>query len=565
MAVKLVIIGGVAGGATAAARARRLDESAQIVVFERGEHISFANCGLPYYIGGAIEERDDLLVTTKKSFAKRYNIDVRTNTEVTRIFPNTREVEAVDSASGKTYRERYDYVLLSPGAEPAKPPIPGIDLPGVYRLRNIPDADRIKTHVDERSPKTAVVVGAGFIGLEMVENLVDRGCSVTVVEMLNQVMPPFDPEMAGLIQAHLKDKGVDLRLGEQVSTIEEPAHGLAVRLKSGDSVPADLVVMSIGVTPENKLAKQANLQLGERGGIVVNSAMRTSDPRIYAVGDAVVIRDYITGFPTMIALAGPANKQARIAADNIMGRASVYRGSIGASIVKVFDIAAASVGLSEKQLNRYELPYLVSNTHSGSHASYYPGAEKLSIKLMFSPGNGRVLGAQIVGGEGVDKRIDVIATAIHGAMTVFDLEELELAYAPPYSSAKDPVNVAGAVAANVMRGDLEAVQWDYLDTLDAESYTLLDVRTPEELQEVGKAPGAVNIPIDELREKLDELDKTKTQILFCEVGLRGYVAHRILKQKGFDSENISGGFTTYEAMKESSGESVAERATSAKK
>ncbi len=545
MSIRLLIIGGVAGGATAAARARRLDERAEIVIFERGGHISFANCGLPYYIGGVIEDRDNLLVTTREAFMKRYRVDVRINTEVLAIHRDSKELEVTDLLTGETSRERYDKLIVSPGAEPMRPPLDGIDLEGIYRLRNIPDSDRIKAMVDSSNPRAAVVVGGGFIGLEMAENLVHRGVQTTVVEMADQVMAPLDPEMAGLIQAHLREQGVMLELGNGVASFRRNGDGLLVATQSGKDIPCDMVILSIGVIPEVKLAKEAGLQLSNRRSIVVDGTMSTSDPDIFAVGDAVQIRDLVTGLPTGVALAGPANKQARIAADNAMGRRSVYKGALGTSIVKVFKLTVAGTGASEKTLASNKIPYIVSYTHSGSHASYYPGASNMAIKLLFSPGDGTILGAQIAGEEGVDKRIDVLATAMQARMTVFDLEELELAYAPPFSSAKDPVNVAGFVASNILKGDVEITHWHDLAGMDKDSSVLLDLRAKEELDTSGAIPGSLNIPIDDLREALKDLDPHKTYIAYCAIGLRGYLAYRILSQNGFRCLNLSGGFRTF--------------------
>lgn len=545
MDIKLVIVGGVAGGATAAARARRLNERARIVLFERGEYISFANCGLPYYIGGIIEKRKSLLVTTRESFMKRYNVDVRINCEVAAIHRETKQVEIRDLASGETYNEPYDKLILSPGAEPVKQPLQGIELEGVFRLRSIPDSDRIKDMIDTMMPQSAVVVGGGYIGLEMVENLVHRGVQTTVVEMADQIMAPLDAEMAAIAQARLKERGVLLELGSRVESFERQADGLKVKTSRGSEIHCDMVILSIGVRPENGLAKEAGLKLGDRGGIVTDSTMRTSDPDIFAVGDAVELREYVTGHPGMFALAGPANKQARIAADNAMGRDSEYDGALGTSIVRLFDLTVAGTGANEKHLKECKIPYMVSYTHSGSHASYYPGAKQMAIKLIFSPDKGKVLGGQIVGEEGVDKRIDVLATAIHGGMTVFDLEELELAYAPPYSSAKDPINMAGFVAANVLKGDLEVIHWNSLSELNGDNTVLLDLRTKREIDKLGTIPGAVHVPVDDLRATLETLDPAKDYIAFCAVGMRGYLAHRILVQNGFKSKNLSGGFSTF--------------------
>jgi NADPH-dependent 2,4-dienoyl-CoA reductase/sulfur reductase-like enzyme len=425
--MKLLIIGGVAGGATAAARARRLNEQAQIILFERGEHISFANCGLPYYIGGVITKREHLFVTTVRDFTERYNIDIRIFSEVTRIDRVKKEVEVRNSQTGEIYRESYDKIILAPGAEPVRPPIPGIDLPGIFSLRNIPDSDRIAAHVKSACPDAVVIVGAGFISLEMAENLVRKGCRVTLVEMLDQVMNLLDYEMAAIVQAHLEEKGVVCRLGCTVRAFEKKGDRIVVHTDGAGDIEADLVLMAIGVRPENHLAKEAGLKVGKSGGITVDASMRTSDPDIYAVGDAVEVRDFITGSPMVVALAGPANKEGRIAADNAMGRSTVFKGTLGTSIAKVFDLSVAITGLSEKRLLLHQIPYLTSYTHPGSHASYYPGSHVMAIKLLFSPANGKILGAQIVGMKGVDKSIDVLATALRAGMTVYDLEELELA------------------------------------------------------------------------------------------------------------------------------------------
>jgi NADPH-dependent 2,4-dienoyl-CoA reductase/sulfur reductase-like enzyme len=459
MGIKLVIVGGVAGGATAAARARRVSEDAEIIVFERGEYISFANCGLPYYIGNVIKKRDHLLLATPAQFKQRYNIDVRIFSEVVGIDSKEKAVEIKNTTTGEKYWENYDKLILSPGAEPIKPPLEGIDLENVFHLRNVPDSDRIKKIVDERNPQCAVVVGGGFIGLEMAENLTERGVKTTIVEMLDQVMPSLDYEMAALIHDHLESKNVELELENGVKSFSKAGDQILVTTQKEREIECDLVLLSVGIRPANTLAIQADLKIGPTGGIEVDNTMKTSDPDIYAVGDAVEVRDIVSGFPTLTALAGPANKQARIAADNALGRKSIFKGTLGTSVVKVFDMVLASTGANEKFLRKHDIPYLVSYTHSGSHAGYYPGATTTSIKILFSPGTGRVLGAQIVGKKGVDKRIDVLATAIRAKMTVYDLEELELAYAPPYSSAKDPINICGFVAANILKGDMEIVQW----------------------------------------------------------------------------------------------------------
>lgn len=548
--MKLLIVGGVAGGATAAARARRLNEHAEIVLFERGEFISFANCGLPYYIGDIIKKRQNLLVTTPDDFRARYAIDVRIFSEVTAIDRSAKTVIVKNLASGETYTETYDKLVLSPGAEPVKPPLAGIDLENIFNLRNIPDMDRIKAFVDLNSPESAVVVGGGFIGLEMAENLVHRGVGVTIVERQEHVMPLLDHEMAGLVQGYLEERGVDCIRSDGIKSFIQEGKRLAVETENGLRLVCDIAIVCVGIRPENRLAKDAGLEIGPMGGIRVDASMRTSDPDIYAVGDAAEIFDYLTGRRTTTPLAGPANKQGRIAADNIMGRSSTFKGTLGTSVVKIFDAILASTGLSEKILKDRDIPYLVSYTHSGSHASYYPGAEMMAIKLLFAPNNGRILGAQIFGKEGVDKRIDVIATAIHGSMTVFHLEELELAYAPPYSSAKDPVNIAGFTAANLIRGDVRNINWEALSGLDPEKDVLLDVRNRDELKQSGKINGALHIPLHELRNRLSGLDPKKRYIPFCAVGLRGYIAYRILAQNGFDSRNLSGGFRTLMGARE---------------
>ncbi|NLD38497.1 MAG: FAD-dependent oxidoreductase [Desulfatiglans sp.] len=545
MSKKLLIIGGVAGGATAASRARRIDETAEIILFERGEYISFANCGLPYYIGKIIKERESLLVTTAAAFKARYNIDIRPFSEVTEIDRNRKEVTVREIKTGKTYKESYDRIILSPGAEPLRPPLEGINIKNIYSLRSIPDSDLIKAHVDEKNPESAVIIGGGFIGLEMAENLALRGIKVTIIEMLDQVMAPVDYEMAAIVHAHLKEKGVGLILGDGVKSFSMSGNQVRVTTGKGVEVKCDMVILSIGIRAESILAKNAGLNTGKRGGIVVDSGMRTSDPDIYAVGDAVEVRDYVSGFPVMTALAGPANKQARIAADNAMGRNAKFRGTMGTTVAKIFDLVVASTGNNEKTLKQNNTPYLVSYTHSGSHAGYFPDAEMMAIKLLFSPGSGRILGAQIIGGKGVDKRIDVLATAIYAFMTVDDLEELELAYAPPFSSAKDPVNIAGFVAANILKGDVQTVNWDDLKDIDNENEILIDLRDKNELDESGTIEGAINIPLSELRGRLTELDRTKSYIPFCAIGLRGYLGHRILVQNGFKSRNLSGGYKTY--------------------
>jgi len=547
--MKLLIIGGVAGGATAAARARRLDEHAHIVLFERGEYISFANCGLPYYVGGIIPKRSDLLVTTPGALAERYNVDIRIFSEVTRIDRARKEVEVKNLRTGEVYRESYDRIILAPGAEPLKPPIPGIDLPRIFSLRNIPDSDRIAAVLAGQGRKSALIVGAGFISLEMTENLVRKGCSVTIVEMLDQVMGNLDYEMAAVIEEHLAEKGVVCKLGCTVTAFREKEGRILVSTDAAGELEADMVLVTVGVRPENRLAGEAGLEIGPSGGIRVDDTMRTSDPDIFAVGDAVEVKDAVTGSYGIVALAGPASKQGRIAADNAMGRTSVYRGGLGTFIAKVFDLSAAATGASEKRLRAHGIPCLVSYTHPWSHASYYPGAENMAIKLIFSPQDGRVLGAQIVGMDGVDKRIDVLACALKAGMTVYDLEELELAYAPPYSSAKDPVNIAGYAAANILKGDVEQIVWSELADLDPEKDVLIDLRNPPELPREGTIPGSLHIPLPELRSRLPELDRDKRYVPFCAAGLRSYIAHRVLVQHGFRSRSLAGGFRTFKGVK----------------
>lgn len=548
---KILIVGGVAGGATAAARARRIDEKAQIILFEQGEYISFANCGLPYYLGGIIKDRDDLLVTEAKSFADRYRIDVRIFNEVISIDRAEKKISVRDTINNRSYLESYDKLILSPGAEPITLPLEGVNSGRIFNLRNIPDSDRIKAFVDHQSPTSAVIVGGGFIGLEMAENLAIRGIKITIVEMLNQLMSPLDFEMASMVQNHLNEKGVICKLGRKVTSFSEKKNLLMTTLDNGDTIESDLVILSAGIQPKNRLAINAGLEIGKRGGIRVNSAMQTSDPDIFAIGDAIEITDLVTGLPTMTALAGPANKQARIAADNALGRESTFKGTIGTAIVKIFDLSVASTGANEKILKKHNIPYIVSYTHNGSHASYYPNATTMAIKLIFSPEQGRILGGQIVGIDGVDKRIDVLATAIHASMTVFDLEELELAYAPPYSSAKDPINVAGFVASNMLKGDIKTINWRDIDGHSGDGKVIIDLRNKEELDETGFLEGSVHLPLNELRDRLDELKKDKEYLVYCAVGMRGYLAHRILFQNGFKSRNLSGGIRTYLGSKQS--------------
>lgn len=542
--MKLVIVGGVAGGASAAARARRLSEDAHIILIERGPDVSFANCGMPYFVGGEITDRERLLVTTPGRLRSRFGLDVRTRTSVESIDRKAKTVCVRDLASGREYEESYDKLILAPGAAPLRPPVPGFDLPGVFTLRNLQDMDRIKERVDQGA-RRAVVVGAGFIGLELVENFVWRGVAATVVELQDQVLPPFDREMTAPLANELEANGVALLLGESAVAIERTEEGLTVVLKSGTRLTADLVVLSVGVRPENRLAVDAGLSVGPRGGIKVNEHLQTEDPDIYAVGDAIEVTDVVTGEPIQVPLAGPANRQGRIAADHIFGRPTRYRGTQGTAIVRVFEKTAATTGASEKVLRRANRPYRKVYIHPSNHAGYYPGAEGMTIKLLFDPVSGRVLGAQAVGGAGVDKRIDVLALAIQAGMTVFDLEESELAYSPQYGSAKDPINMAGFVAAGLLRGDHPQV--DVEEVVNAPSDRrpfLLDVRTPEEFAD-GHIPGAVNIPVDELRGRLDAIPHDREIVAYCQVGQRGYLATRVLIQKGFHAANIAGGYKSY--------------------
>lgn len=544
---KILIVGGVAGGATAAARLRRLDEKSQIIMFERGEYISFANCGLPYYIGNVIENRDALLVQTVEGMKKRFNLDIRNFSEVVSIDAEKMEVTVNNLSTGETYVEKYDELILSPGASPIKPPITGIaDADNIFTLRNIPDTDAIKGFVDTKNPKEAVVVGGGFIGIEMAENLAERGVRVHLVEMLNQVMAPIDFEMAQIVHKHMVEKGVDLILGDGVDSFEE--NGRVVKLKSGRKINSDITILSIGIRPENELAKSAGLELGDRGHIRVNENFETSKPHIYAVGDAIETQGLIYGEASSIALASPANRQARIVADRINGIDSKYKGVLGTSVAKVFDLTVSSTGYNEKKLkNMGKNDFKSIHIHPLSNAGYYPTARPLDLKLIFEIPSGRVLGAQAIGEVGVEKRIDVIATAIVAKMTVRDLQELELSYAPPFSSAKDPVNMAGYVASNILDG-IEAVSVMEIDDIVEKGGYLIDVRTVGEFM-AGSMPGAVNIPLDELRDRLDEIPKDKDIYINCQVGLRGYLAVRILKNNGINAVNVDGGYKSYRQLK----------------
>lgn len=551
---KYVIVGGVAGGATTAARLRRMDEKAQIIMFEKGSYISYANCGLPYYIGDVINERDRLFVQTPESFKARLNVDVRVDSEVLAIDRKAKLVKVVNLKTGEEYSESYDKLLLSPGAEPVKPPIPGIEDEAILTLRNVPDTDRIKDYLKDHKVEKAVVVGGGFIGLEMAENLHQLGLAVTIVEMADQVMAPLDFEMAAEVHQHLKDKRVGLLLNDAVAAFKRDAGGLVVQMQSGKTLQADLVILSIGVRPDSKLAADAGLDLANNKAILVNSHLQTSDPDIYAVGDAIALPNPITKKTMSTYLAGPANKQGRIAADNmVFGNKESYCGSINTAIAKVFDLTVAATGVSEKALKQEGLPYIASIVHASSHAGYYPDALSLSVKITFEPESGRLLGGQVLGYDGVDKRIDMLAQTIKREGTVYDLMEIEHAYAPPFSSAKDPVNVAGLVADNIIKGRVRIIHWDEISALDLSQTALLDVREPEE-HALGSIEGAININVDELRKRLDEVPRGKKLVVFCRSGHRSYFASRILMQNGFNEVyNLSGGYMTYKNANQQQG------------
>ena len=547
---KYLIVGGVAGGATTAARLRRNDENAQIILFEKGEHISYANCGLPYYLGGTITDRDKLFVQTPETFRATLNVDVRVNSEVVAIDTKAKTVTVKNLPQGTTYTETYDKLVLSPGAEPVRPPIVGIDTPGIFTLRNVADTDRIKAFVDSRRPRRAVVIGAGFIGLEMAENLHQRGVFVTIVEMAAQVMIMLDHEMAAEVHQHFKVKGVECYLGDGVQGLHPQGEKINLKLSSGRELETDMVILSIGVRPDSALAAASGIEIGVTKGIKVNEYLQTSDPSVYAVGDAIEFPSPITGKPTITYLAGPANKQGRICADNLVfGNKSKYKGAIATAVAKVFDLTVASTGASEKLLKKEGIPFHSCVTHASSHAGYYPGAMAMTLKLLFSP-EGKILGAQGVGYEGVDKRIDMIAVLLGKNGTIEDLTEIEHAYAPPYSSAKDPVNVLGFVAQNILAGKTTQVRWDQLK--DEEGCFLLDVRTPDEFG-IRTLDGAVNIPLPLLRARMGTLPTDKKIVAFCGVGLRSYMAERILKQSGFNAASLSGGYKTWEhaTMKQS--------------
>lgn len=545
---KVVIVGGVAGGASAAARLRRLDENAEIVMFEKGEFISFANCGLPYYVSGEIKEQSALTLQTPKSFNARFNVDVRILSEVIAINPDEKKVTVKKVVDGTTYEESYDELVLSMGADPIRPNIKGIESNKVFTIRNIPDTLRLKEYVDYKKPQRAVVVGGGFIGLEIAENIKAVGVDVTIVEMSNQVIAPIDYDMAAEVHCHLRSKGVKLMLNSALEEIEEKDNALEVTI-SGKKVETDMVVMAIGVKPESKMAVEAGIEVNSRGAIKVDSHMRTNIKNIYAIGDVIEITNFITKEKSYVPLAGPANKQGRIVADNICGLGTVYTGTQGSSVMKVFDISVASTGLNEKEAKRQGLDYGKVYTYSANHATYYPGASMMAIKTIYEKKTGKILGAQIVGRDGVDKRCDVYAVAIRANMTAYDLTNLELCYAPPYGSAKDPVNMAGYVIENTLTGKVEHICWDDLEAAKAdENGMLLDVRTEAEVANGGIIDGFINIPVDNLRARISELDKSKTIYITCQIGLRGYIAARILSQLGYKCKNFGGGYRFYKIL-----------------
>ncbi len=545
--MKAVIVGGVAGGASAAARLRRLDESAEIVMFERTGYVSYANCGLPYYVGGVITDKGKLTLQTPQSFASRFDVDARVLSDVVSVDRAAKKVHVRNLADGSEYDESYDYLILSPGARAMRPDIEGMDDPRVMTMRTVEDTFAMRSFIEDRSPRTAVVCGGGFIGLEVAENLCGMGIKVTVVQRPDHVLPTLDRDMAADLHHCIRSHGIDLLLGESLEGLDTSGE-LKVRLKSGRVLEADMAVIALGVVPDTVIAKDAGLELGIKGAIVTDSHMRTSDPSIYAVGDAVQVRNFVSGLEASIALAGPANRQGRIAADNIAGLDSEYKGSMGSSVIKVFEMTAASTGLTEKAARAAGVPYEKVYTYSASHASYYPGARNMQVKVLFDPASGRIVGAQIVGYEGVDKRIDVIATAIYAGLSVEDLAQLDLAYAPPYSSAKDPVNYAGFVACNVMSGRLRQFYWDQLPSkLSDPAVTVLDVRTPKEFAQ-SHLEGVLHIPVDDLRARMAEIPKGKPVYAICHSGLRSYIACMMLSQEGYECYNLAGGYRFYSSV-----------------
>ncbi len=540
--MKYIIVGAVAGGASTAARLRRLDEHADIIIFEKGEYISYANCGLPYYIGNVINDRNKLFVQTAASFNQRFNIDVRVKTEVLSINPANKTIQALNSVTGETYEETYDKLILSPGAEPVRPPLPGIGLEGIFTLRNVNDTDYIKAYTQQKHVRKVLVIGAGFIGLEMAENLLELGMDVTVVEMGNQILAPVDFPIAAKVQQHIRSKGVQLMLNTAVTGFAQQGKQIEASLKNGEHIIADLVLLSIGVRPDTKLAVGAGLKTGPARGILVNEYLQTSDPDIYAVGDAIEFANPISGQSISTFLAGPANKQGRICANNVvLGNKQVYKGAINTAIVKVFDMTVATAGMASKHLQTAGIKHIVSTTHNGSHAAYFPGSKQMTIQIAFSPDEGKLLGAQIAGYDGVDKRLDILSSFIQQGKTIYDMMEFEHSYAPPYSSAKDPVNMAGFVADNIITERLNVFYWNQFDQITADDL-LIDVRRVDEF-EAGHIDHAINIPVDELRNRLDEIPANKKLFIYCEAGLRGYLAQRILRQNGFEKVwNLSGGY-----------------------
>ncbi len=551
--MKYIIVGAVAGGASTAARLRRLDEHATILLFEKGEFISYANCGLPYYIGDVIKDRNQLFVQTAASFNQRFNIDVRVTTEVTLIDPVKKTVTAVNQLTGEVYQEGYDKLILSPGAEPLRPPLPGINSEGIFTLRNVRDTDYIKSYIQQNQVTKAVIVGAGFIGLEMAENFIDLGIDVTIIEMGNQILAPVDFPVAAIVQQHIRSKGVSLFLNSAVTGFTKDGQQVNVALKSGEVLNTDMVLLSIGVRPDTKLAVQAGLKTGAAKGIWVNEYLQTSDPDIYAVGDAIEFENPVTGQSMITYLAGPANKQGRICANNVvLGNVQKYQGSINTAIVKVFELTVGTAGTASKHLKTANIDHIVSTTHNGSHAAYYPDAKQMTIQITFSPVDGRLLSAQIAGYDGVDKRLDILSSFIKQHKTIYDLIEFEHGYAPPYSSAKDPVNMAGFVAENILLKRLNIFYWNELGDLKPDDI-LIDVRREDEYL-AGKIPGAINIPLDEIRTRLGEISKVKKIHIYCEAGLRGYLAQRILLQNGFSKVvNLSGGYLLWKSCVTESG------------
>ena len=546
---KTVIVGGVAGGATAAARLRRLDEKAEIIVFERSGYVSYANCGLPYYLGDVITEREALTLQTPESFKRRFNIDVRTSHEVLDIYPDRHAVLVKNLQTGEEFEESYDKLILSPGAHPVMPDIPGIDSDKIFTLRTVEDTFRIKDFINEKKPKSAVISGGGFIGLELAENFKETGIDVNVLQRSSQLMKQLDTEIAAFVHAKLRSEGVGLRLNETVESIEDENDKLVIHLKSGNTLETDMLILAIGVEPEGALAEKAGLKQGIKGSILVNEHMQTSDPDIYAVGDAVQVKNLISGEDALISLAGPANRQGRIAADNICGIDSAYPGSQGTSVIKLFDMTFASTGINEKTAKAAGIDYDKVILSPADHAGYYPGGSTMTMKVIFEKESDKLLGAQIAGYNGVDKRIDVLATAMYAGIKASDLKELDLAYAPPFSSAKDPVNMAGFMIENVQSGVLKQFFYEDIDDLSGRNdITLLDTRTPGEYGR-GHVDGFVNIPVDELRERIDEIDKTKPVYVMCQSGLRSYISTRILEGNGYEAYNFAGGFRLYNVLK----------------